>query len=142
MQNSIVEVARTWLGTPFHAQGRVKGIGCDCLGLLMGIAKELNLRTKGGKLLTDYDQNNYHLILDGARFESALCHHFEEIDQVESGCIVLLEFDNNPQHLAIVVESGVNCSVIHAYATARKVVEHRLDGSMRRKIKRIFRIWY
>ena len=31
--NQIVTQARTWIGTPFHHQARLKGKGCDCLGL-------------------------------------------------------------------------------------------------------------
>ncbi len=39
----VVRVARTWLGTPYHHQGRVKGAGVDCAGLSVGVAKELGL---------------------------------------------------------------------------------------------------
>ena len=36
-----VAVARDWLGTPYHDQASVKGIGCDCLGLARGIWREV-----------------------------------------------------------------------------------------------------
>jgi NlpC/P60 family putative phage cell wall peptidase len=35
--NSIVAEALTWVGTPYRHQGRRKGVGCDCLGLLIGV---------------------------------------------------------------------------------------------------------
>lgn len=28
---------KTWLGTPYHHQASVKGVGCDCLGLVRGV---------------------------------------------------------------------------------------------------------
>jgi NlpC/P60 family putative phage cell wall peptidase len=34
-------VARTWIGTPYHHQASVKGVGCDCLGLVRGVYAEL-----------------------------------------------------------------------------------------------------
>lgn len=34
-------IARTWLGTPYHHQASVKGVGCDCLGLVRGVYAEL-----------------------------------------------------------------------------------------------------
>lgn len=34
---AIVAEARSWVGTPYHHQASLKGIGCDCLGLLRGI---------------------------------------------------------------------------------------------------------
>lgn len=34
---AIVAEARSWIGTPYHHQASVKGVGCDCLGLLRGV---------------------------------------------------------------------------------------------------------
>ena len=41
MRRSDVEaVARSWVGTPFHHQQSVKGVGCDCVGLINGVGIE------------------------------------------------------------------------------------------------------
>jgi NlpC/P60 family putative phage cell wall peptidase len=37
----IVAAARRWLGTPYHDQASVIGVGCDCLGLVRGVWREL-----------------------------------------------------------------------------------------------------
>jgi NlpC/P60 family putative phage cell wall peptidase len=37
----VVELAITWIGTPYRHQAARKGIGCDCLGLVRGIWTEL-----------------------------------------------------------------------------------------------------
>ena len=37
----VVAAARGWLGTPYHDQASVKGVGCDCLGLVRGVWREL-----------------------------------------------------------------------------------------------------
>jgi NlpC/P60 family putative phage cell wall peptidase len=37
----VIEVARAWLGTPYHDQASVKGVGCDCAGLARGIWREI-----------------------------------------------------------------------------------------------------
>lgn len=36
-----VDVARGWLGTPYVHQASTKGAGCDCLGLLRGVWRDL-----------------------------------------------------------------------------------------------------
>lgn len=36
----IVTAARDWLGTPYHHQASLIGVGCDCLGLVRGIWRE------------------------------------------------------------------------------------------------------
>jgi NlpC/P60 family putative phage cell wall peptidase len=37
----VIEVARSWLGTPYHDQASVKGVGCDCIGFARGIWREI-----------------------------------------------------------------------------------------------------
>jgi NlpC/P60 family putative phage cell wall peptidase len=37
----VVRTARGWIGTPYVHQASVKGVGCDCLGLLRGVWREL-----------------------------------------------------------------------------------------------------
>jgi len=41
MPARIVRAARSWLGTPYHDQASVKGVGCDCLGLIRGVWREV-----------------------------------------------------------------------------------------------------
>ena len=40
-QMRVIAAARGWLGTPYHDQASVKGIGCDCLGLVRGVWREV-----------------------------------------------------------------------------------------------------
>lgn len=37
----VIALARQWLGTPYLHQASLKGVGCDCLGLVRGIWREL-----------------------------------------------------------------------------------------------------
>lgn len=37
----VVVLAESWIGTPYRHQGAAKGIGCDCIGLIRGIWREL-----------------------------------------------------------------------------------------------------
>lgn len=39
--NKVVELAKEWIGTPYHHQESVKGAGTDCLGLMRGLWREL-----------------------------------------------------------------------------------------------------
>ncbi len=40
-RTDIVAAARRYLGTPYHHQGALCGAGCDCLGLVRGVWREL-----------------------------------------------------------------------------------------------------
>lgn len=37
----VIAAARSWLGTPYHDQQSVRGVGCDCLGLARGVWREV-----------------------------------------------------------------------------------------------------
>jgi len=36
----IVAAARAWIGTPYRHQASVKGVACDCLGLVRGVWRD------------------------------------------------------------------------------------------------------
>ena len=38
---SATSIAESWIGTPYRHQASVKGAGCDCLGLVRGVRREL-----------------------------------------------------------------------------------------------------
>lgn len=40
-RDDIVRAARAWVGTPYQHQASLRGIGCDCLGLLRGVWREV-----------------------------------------------------------------------------------------------------
>jgi hypothetical protein len=44
-RDAVVVEARTWLRTPYHTMGRVKGAGCDCYTLLLEVFGKIGLFT-------------------------------------------------------------------------------------------------
>jgi NlpC/P60 family putative phage cell wall peptidase len=42
MAQRVVTEARLWIGTPYRHQASVKGVGCDCLGLVAGVWRALH----------------------------------------------------------------------------------------------------
>jgi NlpC/P60 family putative phage cell wall peptidase len=43
----LVQACRRWLGTPYHHQASLRGVGCDCIGLLTGAAADVGLVAAG-----------------------------------------------------------------------------------------------
>lgn len=39
--SKIISTAESWIGTPYHHQSSVKGVGCDCLGLIRGVYRDI-----------------------------------------------------------------------------------------------------
>lgn len=139
--NNIVAQARTWLGTPFHHQARLKGKGCDCLGLIVGVVDELGLEDRNGMRLAAYDEVTYSKEPDGAYLIHKLTGLLEEVPIAEAraGDLALFKVRENPQHLAILSDYEGALGMIHSFAPSRRVVEHRLDDEWKSKIIKVFR---
>ena len=42
MARRVLVAAKGWIGTPYRHQASLKGVGCDCLGLVRGIWREIH----------------------------------------------------------------------------------------------------
>lgn len=140
--NDILTEARSWIGTRFHHQGRVKKTaahsgGCDCLGLVVGVASALQLRAKNGGFITNSDRFDYGRAPDGATLQTSLeaCLFAVPLVEIQPADVLLLRFEKEPQHVGLMGEG----TLIHCYAAARKVVEHRLDALWHNRIVAAYR---
>lgn len=126
----IVAAARGWLGTPFVEQQHVKGAGCDCLGLLIGIAKEL------GEVPPDFSAGPYKQVPDKRKLRKGLRAHLRPIPlaDMRPGDVVSFAQSGDEYHVGVLVDYRDGLGVVHALKARRKVVEHRLDSDWRGKI--------
>jgi cell wall-associated NlpC family hydrolase len=131
MQDKIIEYARECLDTPYLHQGRIKGIGLDCVGIVVYIAGKLGYSTS--------EDVNYRQEPSSGQIESAADrqYYLDRIydDNMKPSDILMMRFEKDPQHVAIF--TGEN--IIHSYSTVGKVVEHRLDHRWKNRIVRVYR---
>jgi NlpC/P60 family putative phage cell wall peptidase len=121
---------RTWIGSPYKHQGRLKGVGVDCIGLVIGVAQACGI--------TDYDISNYDRRPDGSLrpvMDSML--EIVPVPDAQPGDVLLFQFAACPMHVGII--SGPDL-LTHAYAINRKVVEHRIDENWRAMITRAYHL--
>lgn len=109
-----VAEARRWLGTPWHHQARLRGVGVDCIGLIVGVAEGLGIAAPD---ITDYGRRP-----DNVMLKRGLRRHMRRVSKIIPGDVLLFELDGVAQHVGIATDVGV----IHAHAQSRKVVEHGL----------------
>ncbi len=149
-RSQIINEARTWLGTPFHHQGRVKGVGVDCIGLIIGVGRAV------GTLPETFDATGYgrephnhslpkgmvkHLTIKCSVIEDVEgcgCgkkHKYAELDRARHGDILLFRFLREPQHVGFYTRDN---TIIHAYDGSEKCVEHRLDDKWKKRVVAIY----
>jgi len=130
----IVAEARTWIGVPFRHQGRTRA-GVDCAG-----HSELSLRAAGGVLPT-MPIPNYPRHPDPIETRAALAASgLVEVPFSEraAGDLILFSIAGETIHMGIYTGRATN-TVIHAYSTARRCVEHRLDAAWERRARLVYR---
>ena len=96
--------AEQWIDTPFRWQGAVRA-GCDCKGLIAGLARELGRPEADSveALAGDYGGK-----VDGRRLKAGLARLFDRVDERQPGDVLLLRMGGMAQHLAIYAPTPVN----------------------------------
>lgn len=148
----IVTEARTWIGTRYVHQASVKGAGCDCIGLVAGVAEALGLpEAKAWKL--DHRYRGYAPTPVANLLVDACDVYLDKITpaQARLGDVMLFAFMKLPMHFGIISQERhelvVMCRastlmpmmVIHAYAPAKKVVENSIDAKWLNRIVGAYR---
>lgn len=135
---AIVDEARAWLGTRWQHQASLKGIGCDCIGLVAGVARELGIEAAAefyaSPNLRTYGRSAHPALIEGCE------RLLDRIDLADTdlGDVLVMKFETEPQHFGI-VSNLEPPYMVHAFAQARKVVEHRIDALWLSRILRAYR---
>lgn len=118
----IVEQARTWIGTPFYHAGREKGLGVDCIGLVISVCNELDL-------IGGYDYREYSQIAPSGTMRTMLLPFFSELggnDPDLAGDVLLFTIGGLEQHVAIY--TGDDNRIVHAFQSVGFVAENDFKG--------------
>jgi len=150
IRDMIVAEAREWVGTRFHHQGRKKGVGTDCIGLVLGVLHLAGARSRqrdeaGNRIpFTVFDRTDYAPDPNSERLKETLDAHLRAIplDKIRAGDVLLFKIIQLPQHVGIVADHpcGEGLSLIHAYSPAGKVVEGTLNDSWLSRTIQAYRV--
>ena len=137
MNARAAELARDWIGTPYRHRASVKGAGADCLGLILGVWREL------GQVSVDVPiYNPSWLVVDPAEelWAAARAYLRPADRQIKPGDIALFRMREGAaaRHMGIISGSFRFPRVIHAYS-GRGVVESLLNKPLKRRIVARFR---
>lgn len=143
----IITQARTWLGTKYHHQGRLKKSakgqgGVDCIGLIIGVCKELGIQDGKGTLISDYDETGYALYPEGKRLELAILNHLRLIpaEKMCEGDVLLFRVFKEPQHVGLVTNyPGGGFGILHCHSRSGAVVEHVFAEPWHRMMVGVYR---
>ncbi len=135
----VVAAARGWLGTPYRHQASCRGVGCDCLGLVRGVWREVmgSEPERPPAYTPDWAEatGEERMMLAAAR------HLVRVTGEAGAGDVLLFRMvDRGPaKHAAILVsESVAKGSIVHAYS-GHSVCETRIGDPWLRRLAGVFR---
>lgn len=132
----IVASARGWIGTPYRHQASCKGGGCDCLGLLRGVWREVVGAEPEPIPPYTPDWSEPERV---ERLWAAATRHLEPLEasqnDFEAGDVLLFCMRDGAvaKHLGIVSAAGDQPRFVHAYS-GHGVVESPLSRPWRRRV--------
>jgi cell wall-associated NlpC family hydrolase len=119
----IIQEARTWIGTPYHDHGGVKGVGVDCAHLLVKVYSAVGLVPENINL-PDYTPF-WYLHSDSDWGLEELAKYTQDVDVLEVGDILIFKFGRAYSH-GCIVSCLSPLTVIHAYGRCGFVVEEEV----------------
>ena len=146
-QQEFIDQARTWLGTKYHHQGRLKKSargdgGVDCIGLVIGIIDELGISDGEGNSLVNADEVNYSMYPERGRLVRSIQQHLRRvpIERMRVGDVLLFKTFRDPQHVGLLSQypSG-GLGLIHCNSSAGKVVEQPLSMVWIKMLTHVYR---
>jgi len=130
----VVRVARAWIGTPYRHQASCRGAGCDCLGLLRGIWRELYGAEPCD--VPPYSRDWSEPSREESMLEAASAYLEQRAPgEVAPGDVIVFRMREHgvAKHVALQGETGTDPTFIHAYER-HGVLESPLSGSWARRI--------
>lgn len=128
----IIAEARRWLGTPYQHQARLRGVGVDCGGLMIGVLRDLGI--------AEISVDGYGPIPHAGMLRATVERYSTRIEAPEPGCILLMGWlvgHEGEQHLAILTDEE---TIVHAYQHAGACVEHRYSAAWRNRTRGYYRM--
>jgi len=131
----IVAEARSWIGTPYRHQASLKGVGCDCLGLVRGVWRALYGAEP--ERMPAYSRDWAEASLRESLAEAGARHLIPVArEAMQDGDVLLFRWRAGlvAKHAAVATDAGM----IHAHDGAA-VAEVALAPWWRRRLAYVFR---
>lgn len=130
----VVAAARGWIGTPYRHQAACRGAGCDCLGLLRGVWREV--LGPEPERPPAYAPDWSEAARAEALWQAARRHLCPKpLDDAAPGDVLLFRMRDGAvaKHLGIAAWQGGRPGFIHAYSR-HGVVESPLSTPWQRRV--------
>jgi len=117
-RSDVVAAARGYVGTPFKHQGRLPGVGLDCVGLVICALREAGYACRDTSAYSRWPKPSMmrrELLTESRQLERG--------ETMQPADVMWFRIKRNPQHLGLYDGDG---GMIHAFNISGRVEHHAL----------------
>lgn len=136
-REQVVTEALTWIGTPYHPRGRLKGVGVDCAQLPAGVYEAVGMIPH----IEPAYPPDWHLHKDEDLYVQWVLRFGREISEADAGPgdLVLWKWGRAYSHGGILVDQT---NVVHAYIGTRVSLDNiNQHEELKQRPRRFFSLW-
>jgi len=134
-RQAVIDEARTWLRTPYHHQGRIKGVGVDCAMILCEVYEAVGLVPHVDP--TPYPPD-WHFHKEEERYLDWIAKYGREVSEPQPGDVALFQFGRCISHGAIVIEWP---TVIHSYFREGVTIANAEQGALQGRVRKFYTLF-
>lgn len=140
LRAAIVAEAREWIDTPYRHQAYLKGVACDCWGLIRGVGEALSIINVDPHRFARF--RSYARLPNPKKMGEGLATFLDPVaaEDAGPGDVVWLAWRPDvPMHLGILAEHDGKPSLIHAEGLVGKTTELTIGPDMAALFHSFFR---
>lgn len=139
-REAVIHEALTWLGTPYHHHGRLKGVGVDCGQSLCAIYEAAGVTAP-------IDPGTYSTAWHLHRSEELYVQWLERVgavrtDAPSAGDVALFRFGRTFSHGGVLVNvNGQRHTVLHAYVNQAVILTRLDEAPLAGRLVQFWTLW-
>jgi len=131
-REDVIRYARMWLGTPYVHQGRLMGVGVDCIGLVAGVGQYFGLPYEDRRGYAPTGQGDFYLTNEFVKWMDPVYTAHAQPGDVACFWVRKPTFIC---HCGILTPVGL----IHVHSIIGHVAEHVMDAGWKKRFACAFR---
>lgn len=131
---AVVAEAMTWLRTPYHHQGRIKGVGVDCATILLEV---FHVAVNAENAFPEYSPE-WHLHRSEEVYLRWMQKYTREVEAPGVGDIIVWKWGRCFSHGSIYLG---NDELIHSYISTGCVLANMRDGLFENRAHKFYSYW-
>ena len=131
----VVQEAMSWIGTPYHHHGRIKGVGVDCAMLPAEVYHACGLIPH---IEVEHYPTDWHMHRSEERYLATVLDHAHEVEDPSPGNFILYKWGRCFAHGGIIIQWPI---IVHSFTGVGVAMENGQSGRLEDREFKLYSLW-